>query len=160
MTERIKGTQQALPFSMQLNLPEGGATITITTGNAAPAASRNIDRVRPINITRHYPQEPTIQPAIVTNYIESYRQFGDEHSDTIAAWEELREALLKAKSRDFQFNRFNRDFERILWELRSNLEGKTMGEERSVISQIRDRVLEEAITIFDSPKVQDNSQAS
>lgn len=160
MTEKITGNQQGLPFRMQLNLPEGGATITITTGNTAPADSREIDRVSPINVVRHYPQEPTIQPSIVTNYIESYRQFGDEHSDTIAAWEELREALLRAKSRDFQFDRFNRDFEGILWELRSKLEGKTMGEERSVISQIRERVLEEAITIFDTPKERDSSKAS
>jgi len=101
-------------------------------------------------ISKRYPTEPAVEPHLIREYLQNYNTLGPEHSDTEGALNALTNAIQFAKSRGFDYERFNKTLEDVLGEAKRNLEGRKLGEEHTVLKNVRETISQLALETIEN----------
>ena len=147
MPERPKPQQKA--FTMQFQLAEG-AMVTVTGIDGT--SDRTIPRANMVDIESRYPQEPPVQPHLIGNVIQTYKEFGDDHSDSIGARQRLTESVESAIRRGFSKEQYFELLEKAFAEAKRNIEGPTLGSEHTNIQDLREILETEGLEKWESQK--------
>jgi hypothetical protein len=148
MSERKSG-QQPLPIRLQLELPPGTAITLVAEKSAETGLPRQVDRITPVDVKRHYPRETFASPALIRRFVQTYKDAGSDHPETERLMAQIDQHMDQVKRRGCSFERYTEDLDRVLGELRSQIEGHKMGEESQTVIEIRAMLTELALNKFE-----------
>ncbi len=129
------------PVQLTLTIPTGASVTVTNEQQAGLQPPRILHRITPIVIDKFYPHEPVVDPSLVEKLVQSFKDFGDDHTETINLMNQFENAVDVVFRRGFTYRRFERDLESIFADMRPGNEGHKQGIEQERMIEFRDSLL-------------------